>query len=153
MNEQSRQAKIDRLETLMQELPQRMSWEAPDEWPEYELTMSQFKTLTLLQSGPKRMGDISRYLGISLSSATNLVSRLESKALVQREHDLSDRRVVTCELTEEGLKTVTLLWQIGRQRFIHLASTLTLEELDHVVTAFELLNAAAEREHASNTRE
>lgn len=147
MADQARQDKLVHLGNLMQEIPNRVQHDVSREWPEpeHELTMTQFKALTYLQAGPQRMGDISRYLGVSLSSVTNLVSRLESKGLVQRTHDTNDRRVVTCELTREGRDTVTRLWQVGRARLIHIASHLSDDELDQVIRGFEILTEAAPR--------
>ena len=53
-------------------------------------------------TGPKRMGDISTYLGRGMPSATSMIDRLVSKGLVERMADASDRRVVACRLTALG---------------------------------------------------
>src|SRR5918998_4998879 len=78
----------------------RAEW--AEDWPEIELTMPQLRALGLLGRAPQRMGDLAAYLGISLSSATSLVERLEGKGLVERTHDPVDRRVVHCHLTADG---------------------------------------------------
>jgi DNA-binding MarR family transcriptional regulator len=147
--EETRQRKLDRLIDIMEELPRRMHDDVASEWPEHELTMTQFKAMTYLQSGPQRMSDIGRFLNVSLSSVTNLVGRLESKGLVQRTHDTTDRRVVTCELTDEGRTTVTWIWRVGRQRLVRIAARLADDELDQVVNAFEILIEASSRTRCS----
>jgi DNA-binding MarR family transcriptional regulator len=145
LNTTNREKKLQELDELMRTMPARLQSDVETEWPEHELTMAQFKALTLLQSGPKRMGEISHYIDISLSSATNLVGRLESKGLVKRVHDLEDRRVVTCELTEEGRHTITLIWQVGRSRILQIAQHLDHDELDRVIDAFAIILRTAER--------
>ena len=99
------------------------------------------------------MGDLSRSLDISLSSATNLVSRLEAKGLVQRDHDQSDRRVVTCELTDEGRATVSRFWDVGQKGLEQITDQLTDEEFDQVLTAFELLARASKRTSSDSNSE
>jgi DNA-binding MarR family transcriptional regulator len=123
------------------------------EWPEHELSMPQFKALVFLSGGAARMGDLARFLGISLSSATNLADRLESKGLVQRDHDREDRRVVTCELTVEGRQTINRFWQIGRQQIEKLAEPLSDEELHRVTDSLGLLSTSWKRYMEDVTRE
>lgn len=123
------------------------------DFPEYELTLSQFKAMTVLQKGPQRMSDIARHLDMSLSSVTNMVGRLEGKKLVQRTHDTADRRVVTCELTEEGLNAVTWIWQMGRRGMLAISELLEDDELDQLIRAFEILVNAARRAGDENPNE
>lgn len=148
VTDQRKRERLAHLEALMREIPLKVELNNTGQWPEpeYELTMAQFKVLTYLQPGPQRMGDISRFLGVSLSSVTNLVSRLESKGLAVRSHDTRDRRVVTCELTAEGRDTVTRLWHIGRERLLTIAAQLSDDELDQIIRAFEILTTAAEKQ-------
>lgn len=67
-----------------------------------DLTTSQVSTLNMLSEGPQRIGDIARYSGIKLPSATEQVSRLERAGLVRRVPDGSDARVVRVRLTDTG---------------------------------------------------
>jgi DNA-binding MarR family transcriptional regulator len=139
MTSNDRKQKIDRFAELSHAISTQMHIQMATEWPEYELSMPQFKAMVCLAGGRKRMGDLARFLDISLSSATNLVDRLESKGLVTRDHDRQDRRVVTCELTAEGRDTISKFWKVGRQRIEDLTSRLSDEEFDLVLHALELL--------------
>jgi DNA-binding MarR family transcriptional regulator len=139
LNVMNRNQRIARFTELSQEIAQHMHVERVTEWPEHELSMPQFKALVFMASGRQRMGDLARFLGISLSSATSLADRLQTKGLVTRDHDQQDRRVVTCELTDEGRRTVTEFWVVGQKRADDLTSHLTDEEFDLVLHAFELL--------------
>lgn len=144
-----RSDKVQRFIELSHELTVTLRVHMATDWPEHELSMPQFKTLMLLSGGGQRMGDLARTLGISLSSATNLVSRLEGKGLVQRDHDLEDRRVVTCELTDEGRRTVNRFWSVGEQEVDAVLAHLTDDELNLVLTAFELLARAGNQVSSS----
>ena len=145
MTEHDRTEKFQRFAELSHHITATFRVHMSADWPEHELSMPQFKTLMFLSAGSQRMGDLARMLGISLSSVTNLVSRLEGKGLVQRDHDLEDRRVVTCELTDEGRRTVTRFWTVGEKEVETILGQLGDDELDLVLHAFELLARAGER--------
>ena len=90
-------------------------------------------------------GEIASYLGTSLSATTAMIERLETKQLVERGHDPSDRRVVTCRLTPSGLAEAERLWKIHELRLAAVVETLDLAELKQVVDAMELMASAFER--------
>jgi DNA-binding MarR family transcriptional regulator len=52
--------------------------------------------------GPLTVGQIRDYLYVSVSSASELVARLQEKGYVQRTRSRQDNRVVVVSLTEEG---------------------------------------------------
>ncbi|WP_340026255.1 MarR family transcriptional regulator [Paenibacillus sp. FSL K6-1096] len=49
-----------------------------------------------------KVSEISRYLGLTPPTVTQLINSLEAKELVERQPDPSDRRVVRIRLTKEG---------------------------------------------------
>ena len=55
--------------------------------------------LALHQEGPLAMGDLARHLGVTASSATELVDRLVEHGWVERLPVLGDRRAVVVQLT------------------------------------------------------
>lgn len=136
---------IERFIQLSQSLGARLSRPDADEWPDIELTMSQLRTLILLTARPRRMSDIAASLGSSLSSATSMVERLESKGLVEREHDPEDRRVVMCHLTMLGRADVERFWRLRQSRMRAVAGLLTGEELERVLSALQLVADAVTR--------
>jgi DNA-binding MarR family transcriptional regulator len=140
---------IERFIELSHQISTQMRSSMAMEWPEHELSMPQFKALVQLSSGRQRMGDLARDLGISLSSATNLVGRLESKGLAQRDHDSEDRRVVMCELTGDGQETVSRFWSLGQQQVAEMTRSLTDEQFEQVLTAFELLSESGKKANLS----
>lgn len=115
------------------------------EWSSLDLTMPQFRTLGLLSTGAYRMSEIASTMGISMQAATSLIDRLVDKQLVERHHDVSDRRVVLCRLTAAGQAEIDRLYAVGRSRMDELVNILNDDDLSVVVDAFEILAAAIER--------
>jgi len=54
----------------------------------------------LVRSGPRTLTDLSRTLGMSHSTASGIVDRLESRGLLRRAEDASDRRRTQIQVTE-----------------------------------------------------
>ena len=120
------------------------------ELSDLDLTMQQVRTLHLLAQEPRRMGDLAGYLDRGMSSVTSMIDRLVRKGFVERVEDPSDRRVVTCRLTDTGHDVVERFWRTGRVRAEEMATALTVEELRTVVPAMEImLNAMSRRDIAS----
>ena len=72
------------------------------------LTVAQAAALeVLLCEGPMRLGDLGRRLGITPSTLTRNLTRLESRQLVIRSADPDDRRASRVELTETGRHAAT----------------------------------------------
>ena len=146
MSENSREALVKQFVELMDRMRVGMRSRSPVAWIEPELTMPQARTLFFLSQGPTRMGDISAYLDRGMPSATSMVDRLLKKGLVERIEDPQDRRVVVCRLTALGEEAVEKFAQIGHIRTEALADALTVDELEAVVPAIEILSAAISRE-------
>ena len=136
----------DQFVELVEFLNRQMHTGRLDEWEELDMTIPQIRTLVLLKRmGPLRMGNISIFLGRALSATTTVVDRLVEKELVDRVSDPNDRRVVICELTESGRMAVERFWRIGRDRIETVANQLSVEQLETIVLALNLLRAADEQ--------
>lgn len=105
--------------------------------------MPQLKTLLLLVEGPVRMGEIADHLSVSMPTATGIVDRLSSAGLVTREHDTPDRRVVLCNLTEQGRKRATAMWNSRVDMMKDILGTLSASDLEVVVNAITMMLSAA----------
>jgi DNA-binding MarR family transcriptional regulator len=67
------------------------------------ITGRELSTLRYLkEAGPLTIGQITQYLFLSASSASELVSRMEDAGYVSRRRSTEDSRVVFVELTPEG---------------------------------------------------
>ncbi len=67
-----------------------------------ELTFVQWRVLVMLGDGPLRVGEIAGRLGISMTSASRLVRRMENKGYVTTARDERDRRATLVTLSERG---------------------------------------------------
>jgi DNA-binding MarR family transcriptional regulator len=76
-----------------------------------DLTMTQLRALMLVRlDGPYAIGELSRVLGVSQPSCSQLVDRLEERGLVARQDDPGDRRVTLVGVTRAGAELVDDLW-------------------------------------------
>ena len=66
------------------------------------MTVAQAATLEALAGGGLRLGELGNRLGISPSTLSRNLDRLESRNLVRRGPDPDDRRAVRAELTDTG---------------------------------------------------
>lgn len=66
------------------------------------LTVAQAATLEALRQGPLRLGPLARRLGITPSTLTRNLARLEKDGLVAREADPEDTRAARVRLTGAG---------------------------------------------------
>ncbi len=97
--------------------------------------------LILGRAGATAMCEIAGAVGLSMSSVTGLVDKLEEKKLVRRERSLDDRRIVRVELTEYGRETHTLAME-GHVEFARgLLEALTSQEQDALIVLFRKLAA------------
>ena len=150
MQDHFKQELTDRFVELVEQINQQMHCRPLDEWEGLDLTIPQIKALALLQhQGPLRMGNISTSLGTALSASTSIVDRLVDKELVERAQDPDDRRVVLCQLTEQGRGSMEQFWRIGRMRILEVVERLEVGQLETVVQGFELLCQALEDSQTS----
>jgi DNA-binding MarR family transcriptional regulator len=75
------------------------------------------------------LGEIADHLDVSPRNVTGLIDHLERDGLVERVHDLSDRRSIQARLTPTGLQTVDQLWQQARDGQISIVADFSAEEL------------------------
>jgi DNA-binding MarR family transcriptional regulator len=69
----------------------------------WDITPAHLRALRVLsRSGPIRLSRLSDKLHIAPRSATEVADALESRGLVERQPDLSDRRATLVQLTEPG---------------------------------------------------
>ena len=140
LNNERRQDISDRYLSSVEEINRIMYSGRLHEWQGMDLSISQFNTLVMLkQMGSMRMGMISYYLKNTLAATTSIVDRLEKKGLVVRTKDPDDRRVVICELTEEGQKATERFWRVAREAALRVAGKWDQEQLESVVNALELI--------------
>lgn len=85
------------------------------------MTVAQAATLQALADGALRLGELSKRLGITASTLTRNVARLEERGFVCRVGDPDDGRAQRVALTDTGRDAAA---EVGRQEFIFARSVL-----------------------------
>jgi DNA-binding MarR family transcriptional regulator len=113
---------------------------------ERSISMTHLLLMTLLEThGPLPMSRVAELLGCGLPTATGIVSRMQERGLVEREHDSEDRRVVTLRLSEDGAAEIQDLQASRRQRMGTALSNLSDRERTQLLASVRALRAAFTR--------
>ena len=75
------------------------------------------------------LGEIADHLDVSPRNITGLIDHLERDGLVERVHDLNDRRSIQARLTPRGLQTLSDLWDKAHASQLGAVSDFSPEEL------------------------
>jgi DNA-binding MarR family transcriptional regulator len=113
------------------------------------ISMTHLLLMTLLEThGPLPMSRVAELLGCGLPTATGIVSRMEERALVERQHDNEDRRVVTLRLSQEGAAEIRELQLSRRERMATALTYLSGPEREQLLASVRALRAAFNRAHS-----
>jgi DNA-binding MarR family transcriptional regulator len=100
----------EELQALLEEFLRRLfsmaEEQSMDILVDLDISLSQARTIFILDQAPEAMpiADIARRLSLSPAAAGRNVDQLLRLGIVQRNEDLSDRRVKLVSLTKEGLR-------------------------------------------------
>lgn len=90
-------------------------------WQEARITLTQLSALRELRAGPQGARKLGLAVGLSPTSTTRLIDRLERRGLVTRRRgEVGDRRCVEIRLTASGEKLLGQL-KVVRGSDLHLA--------------------------------
>jgi DNA-binding MarR family transcriptional regulator len=110
------------------------------------ISMTHLLLMTLLDThGPVPMSRVAELLGCGLPAATGIVSRMEERRLVERQHDSEDRRVVTLRLSDDGAAEIRQLQVSRRERMATALTHLTDPEREQLLASVRALRAAFNR--------
>jgi DNA-binding MarR family transcriptional regulator len=139
---------VDDIEAHAQVLARFMP-KGPPDWANNELTFGQLRLLFVLgESGPVSIGQLAEMLGVTAATVSELVDRVERRGLVLRRHRADDRRVVDCDVSDEGTRLLTQIAGARQQASRQMLSVLTQDEL---ADFDRLLRVMAERLAAATT--
>lgn len=101
---------------------------------------------TLAHFGEMKVSELSEKLGLSNSTVSGMLDRLENQGLVERTRSKDDRRVVyvkvTCEFTKHSQKRFQEIEKI----FGAMMSKATSEELDVILLGLDTLQMVIDRD-------
>jgi DNA-binding MarR family transcriptional regulator len=130
-------------------------WSPPDRlrtftrWHQGSLSLVQLIVLTVLETnGPIAMSRLAEALDVSDASATGIVDRMQKRGLLERRHDVDDRRVVLVSLTDQGSAIFRDHKQMRRGRLAALVDRLSDDELAGLLAGLRGLRSAIVAAHA-----
>lgn len=108
----------------------------------YEGKGSQKQILIILyESGSMTQRALTERIGIQPGSASEVIGKLESAGLIQRERSQTDRRTTDIQLTEEGQRQAKEAAQQRKVRHQEMFSCLSEKERETLLGILEKLNA------------
>lgn len=109
-------------------------------WKDLNLTGPQGMLLgTLAHNGEMKISDLSEKLGLSNSTVSGILDRLEKQGLVERTRSEEDRRVVHVNLTPEFRKNAEQRFKDVERNFEDVVNKASAEELDRILIGLETL--------------
>ena len=119
-------------------------------WQIAELTLTQVQVLRALRGGPQTLSKLGQANGMSPTSVTRLVDRLERRGLVRRRRESDDRRLVQVHLEPEGERLLGEV-RVVQGSYIHRAvQAMTPVELHRLSASLRRLVELARIERAKD---
>ncbi len=116
-------------------------------WQLAEITLTQVQVLRALRGNPKTLGKLGQSIGLSPTSTTRVVDRLERRGLVSRRRDSEDRRLVQLHLEPAGERLMGEI-RVMRGSDVHLAvEAMTSHERNQLTTSLQRLVELAREQH------
>ncbi|GFZ34530.1 MarR family transcriptional regulator [Clostridium zeae] len=113
---------------------------------EMGLTQSQGMLIGVLcHQGEMKISDLSEKLGLSNSTVSGIIDRLEKQGLVSRKRSEEDKRIVFVSVTEGFLKNFKDNFSKVEKKLERIASEATTEELDTVLKGLDTLEKIMRR--------
>lgn len=103
------------------------------------LLPQQYRLLGAISRRSRTLGQIARIQGVTPATATTLVTTLESRGWVTREHDTEDRRRVVVSLTDRGAAILVRSQQIAETAMADLLEPLTPEQLSRLLDGLSVI--------------
>ena len=104
------------------------------------LLPQQYRLLGAIGRKPRTLGQIARIQGVTPATATTLVTTLENRGWVTREHDQEDRRKVVVSLTDLGRSTHAASQRIAEAAMVELLGPLDPNQLKSLQAGLDVLN-------------
>lgn len=132
--------------TILKRLKDNFDKYFEKEFKDFKLTGPQGMIIFLVsKNGPMKISDISKNLGLSNSTVSGIVDRLETSKRVLRRRDENDRRVVRVEIDPDFKKEAEKRHLLVKDHLFSLLNLASPEELEAVNKGFEILNQLIDR--------
>lgn len=101
---------------------------------------------TLAHHGEMKVSELSEKLGLSNSTVSGILDRLENQGLIERIRSKEDRRVVYIKITEEFKKQSKRHFDEVNKVIEQMMDKATPDELDTILKGMEMLKDILERQ-------
>ena len=137
---------IFRLDNLLPVLIQHFQISDPYKLFGIKITLQQYLALNILiKKGKCMVSDLSKSLGVALSTMTELVNRLAKKQFVKKIKDLKDRRIVWINLTKKGAKIIQEINRKKKKHTLSVLKKLTEKERRLLIDILERISQVAKK--------
>jgi len=108
-----------------------------------DLTFPQLSVISMLEKhGEQKVSELSLKMGLSDSTVSGILDRLEQKDIIKRERTKDDRRVVKISLTGKNREFCNDFRQKKEEYFTQLLKNLSEQEIKDIIKGLEILNHA-----------
>jgi DNA-binding MarR family transcriptional regulator len=116
-----------------------------------ELSPHQRRLLSMIESRPRTLSEIADIQGVTRATATTLVTTLEARGWVARNHDVQDRRRVLVTVTDSGSAALSKAQEVVNEAMLRALDPLDDAQVARLLSGLEVvgeLNSHPERAHA-----
>lgn len=139
--------KVVAIVQLMKKVTANIKHEIGCHFKEMNLTGPQGMLIgTLFHHGEMKVSDLSEKLGLSNSTVSGILDRLEKQGLVERMRSKEDRRVVYVNITEDFKEQSKKQFVEINKMIEQMINRATPEELDKILEGMEALRNVVERQ-------
>ncbi|WP_425447578.1 MarR family winged helix-turn-helix transcriptional regulator [Dethiothermospora halolimnae] len=125
---------------LLKEVLQFIHKNAENGFKEMGITASQGMLMKILShTGPKKVSELSDIMGISNSTVSGIIDRLEKRGFVERKRSNEDRRVVYVDVTSEFKNDAKKNFKQVEKKIDSIVNQATKEEIDKVFEGLNIL--------------
>ena len=110
-------------------------------------TLPQLSVISILEKhGEQKVSELSFKMGLSNSTVSGILDRLEQKDIIKRERTKNDRRVVKISLTGESQDFCNDFRKKKEEYLTQLLKKLSEQEIRDIIKGLEILNRALAEE-------
>ncbi len=108
---------------------------------EFEITPPQFAALLeLLDHGDMTTSELSAKMYLACSTVTDLLDRMERNALIERQKDEKDKRIVRIHVLDKGHQLIEEILYVRCQYIESIIKELPSDAVDEIEKCFSYLN-------------
>lgn len=119
---------------------------ARQQFDQFDITAPQGMLLgQLIRHGKMKVSDLSQKMGLSNSTVSGIIDRLEKQGMVQRTRSQEDRRVVYVDVTPEFKDAFEKNFKDMEKRFEEILNRADEKEIETILNGLETLKKVLDR--------